>query len=229
MKTILFFAIIAISNLSFAQDRPWENAKSDSGESSTSERPWRFGVGGSLSLSSKLRFTEGRTDGFSGTFEADLDYTNALSLEFEARNTPDNSWGVIGGLTYDFERKFDGGTIKGGGQSATLSAGSDPSKLQMTVLYANAVYRWNEFYLPFGLNISLPKYTPPNSYTGTSDVKGGLGVQLGVGFYFTEHFVGEIVSRAAAVKMSGVSSTGTKTDYGTGFFSTLMFTGKYLF
>lgn len=183
---------------------------------------WHFGLGLSYGLVSKLRFDHIVVTGAPGNFTADLDYENTVALEIEARKMSPMSWGFMGGLSIDGERKFTGGTISGMGTSISLTSGGDTSKIQTTVVYGNAVYRWNQFYLPFGFNISAVKFTPANS--SSMSASGGLGGQLGVGFYINKNFVIEAYSRAVAVKMS--SST---TDYGSGFMSNLMLTGKYIF
>ncbi len=188
---------------------------------------WRFGVGASYGLISKSSFSQVNESTSLNAVVVDLNFENALSLELDARQSAPNSWGFIGGLTYDQDRKVTGGKIVDTGSTISFPT-SDPFKIQFIVFSGNVVYRWNEFYLPFGLNINIAKYTSPSTFSGTHSVNGGLGGQLGVGYYLTEHFTVEAQSRATTFKLN-VSTNSNSTDYGTGFFSTLMLTGKYIF
>jgi hypothetical protein len=189
---------------------------------------WQFGLGLGFSLASKAKFDNGTvtTGGSSYTFTGDLDYKNAAVLEASGRYMPENSWGCILGLQIDGEREFDSGTITVAGLNVSLS--SADSKLQVSNLFANAVYRWNQFYLPFGLNVSSAKFTAASGFSGTSDSSGALGAQVGVGYLPDEHWALELMSRAIGFKLKTATSTATA-DYGTGYLSTLIFAGKYYF
>lgn len=184
---------------------------------------WRFGIGGSVSLVSKLKFNDVVISGYSGKYDVDFDFKNGFSLELDARTMNPQSWGFMGGLSYDSEREVSSLTVTDG--SGLSSSGSiSGMKIQTTVIYGNAVYRWNEFYLPFGLNLSKVNATTAAS----NSTSGGLGLQLGVGYYINENFVIEALSRATAVKLK-TSSASTDVDFGTGYMSNLMITGKYIF
>ena len=224
MKTLTIIIFLTFGSLIWAQEKPSEVPAETKVENSDQ---WHFGLGGSLSLRSKLRFDTVTATGVTGNLVADLDYSNVFSIELEARKINQMSWGLMGGLTFDGERQLTGGSITGGGVSLVVSD-SDPSKIQATVIYGNAVYRWNQFYLPFGLNISAIKFTAASSFTGTSSASGGVGAQVGFGVYVKDNFVIEGYSRAVAVKLSSTSSSST-TNYGTGFLSNVMLTGKYIF
>jgi hypothetical protein len=188
---------------------------------------WAIGVGASLNTSATLHFNQVTVSTGVGSYIVEMQAEDVASIELEARNMDQQSWGFIGGLTYDFERKFTGGRITGFGGTVTLGS-TDPAKLKTSVLSANAAYRWENFYLPFGLNYSFVKYTPPASFTGEVSVGGGLGGQLGVGYYISDSIVLEATSRAVLVKLKSTSSSGD-VDYGTGYLSSLLLTGKMLF
>ncbi len=224
MRRFIIIFFFTFGHLVWAQENPTDTPTE---KKETVSEHWRFGLGGSLSLSSKLKFDTVTTTGAVGNLVADLDYSNELSIEIEARKLNQMNWGFIGGLTYDAERKLTGGSVTGSGFSVAVNSG-DPSKIQATIIYGNAVYRWNQFYLPFGLNVSSIKFTPSSSYRGSSSVDGGLGGQLGVGYYINNNFVTEAYSRVVAVKLRSTTSSST-TDYGTGFLSNFMLTGKYIF
>lgn len=187
---------------------------------------WKFGLGASYSLTSKLTFssvtvTDPNTNvTFAATTE--IEYKNVPSFELDVRNNPQNSWGFLGGLTYDLSRDQGKTTVKVGD---IISSSSGGGNIQMAILYASAVYRWNSFYLPFGFN-----YNSINSSgNGPSGLKGGVGAQVGVGYYFNDNAVVEVMSRATAVKADPqTSNDGTLVKLGSGYLSNLMLTFKYL-
>jgi hypothetical protein len=230
LKNFIVAALLLTGIYSHAQGAAQPPAANDKPAiEQSSKSGWNFAIGLGYSLSSKLKFDNGvgTSSGSSTSFSTDLDYKNTYSLSFEGRNMPSNSWGFMGGIQFDGEREFDGGTITSGGITATVSS-SGGSKIQFTNLYANAVYRWDQFYLPFGLNVSSVKFTPASGSTGTSDASGGVGAQLGAGFALNENVALELFSRVVAIKLKGTTSTST-TDFGTGYLSTLIFQGKYIF
>lgn len=229
MKILIsvFVIFLSFGGLTWAQSKPSEitNQKTDSGFDQ-----WQFGIGGSFSASTKLKFPEGTVD--SNKFDADLDYSGGLSVELEARLMKPVSWGFQGGVVFDGERKLTGGLISTADERVTLSS-ADPSKIQATIIYGNAVYRWNQFYLPFGFNISSIKYTTPSNFSGTSSANGGLGAQLGVGVYINDNFVMEAFSRVVTVKLTSENKNDlnemVNTNWGTGSLSNIMITAKYIF
>lgn len=199
------------------------------------QRTWQFGLGLSYALRTYLKFDSVVIDGSPG-YSGEFEYTNSFSITADARWTAPNSWGFIGGITFDGERKFDSGTISaGGGVSFRLYAGENPSKLRTGVVYASAVYRWERIYLPFGVNVSWARFTPgrdsdisTNGSTADVSTSGGIGGQLGVGYYITPKFVVEGESRGAAVKLKATTPSST-TDFGRGLLYSLQVTAKYFF
>lgn len=199
----------------------------------TSEDKWKFAIG----LGYMVSTSDGSFDDVTyidtsvpisilGT--SDLGYSATHSIILEGRKLPSNDWGFAGGLSYEGEREFDSGVLSGDGITVILTGGSDPSKIQTTTLYGSAVYRWNMFYLPLGLNYSLAKFTPAAGFTGSYDVGGGLGAQLGAGWLVSNQFAAELHSWVTALKLKSVDGTETL-DYGTGHFRSLVFSMKYVF
>lgn len=187
----------------------------------------RLGVGASLSTLAEEHYDDVTRTGSPGVFEADFDHEFAFSLELEGRYMRSHSWGGFFGLTYDFERDFDGGTVFGNGRVIPISA-SNPSEIQTTVLYANIAYQWTHFYIPFGVNYGFFDYTPTPGYTGTADLDGDLGIQVGLGFMATYNFVLESMFRVLSTEYSETEN-GITTNYGDGTFKTLQLTVKYVF
>ena len=65
--------------------------------------------------------------------------------------------------------------------------GSDRATIQVSALYFNWVYKWESFYIPFGLNFGIVNFTPASSWSGTVDVKSSLGFDIYFGWAFDEH------------------------------------------
>lgn len=196
-------------------------------EPEKSDIPWRFGMGLSYSTNAKLAFDTITVSSGASILSADLNYKNTFSLEFDVRKMKSYSWGFIGGLTYDGARKFSGGSISGSGVTLAVTP-ENPSKIQTTVIYANAAYQWDSFYLPFGINYNFVKYTPPSTFNGTYDIAGSIGAQLGLGYYINSNFVAELCSRVVSANMKETEK-GTTVDYGFGMLSSMQITAKYFF
>lgn len=195
------------------------------------DNSWRFAVGLGLMLGGgtgtfkDAKYTSA-TDNVS--FEAELEYSKIGSLSLEGRYMPQDSWGFMGGFNLEPERKFESGTFKSGGSQASFNGSGDVSKVQFQTVFANAVYRWNIFYLPFGLNISSAKFTAAPGSNSTVTASGIMGAQLGVGWMITDSFAIELYSWVNSMKLKTTNGSET-VDYGTGYFSSLRVFAKYAF
>ncbi len=198
----------------------------------TTRLPWTFGAGiGYVTKSTATFDSMTLVDGANNvTYKGSgsLDYEPAFTVSVEARKLAESSWGFIGQVYYDSDRKVTGGSVKSGNYSAVFT-GENPSKLQLIVVSGSAAYRWHDFYLPFGLNYSIPTFTPSKTSTNDSDtIQGGIGAQLGVGFYVSDNAALELSSRATSVSFK--SKTGsTVLDWGTGNITNLIFGAKFFF
>lgn len=178
---------------------------------------WNFSLGISYDLGTAAKFDSATISGTSG-YSYELEYDNSFSIEADARYLPQNSWGFITGLTYDFDRKLNTATLTGNGVSS--SEDGQGRKLRTTVAYASAVYRWEKFYLPFGLNYSDVTITPSTNLS----ISGSVGVQLGIGYYVKDNFAIEAISRTLTARLKAPTS-----DFGTGHLTSIMLTAKYIF
>jgi hypothetical protein len=191
--------------------------------SGNEDRAWHFGVGGSYSLPSTANFNNGSYGGLAMT--VNLTYASVLGLEFEARKLPLHSWGFVGGLSYDLAGTTSSVNVTVAG---TSSSGSSNSQFQTTVLWGSAAYRWENFYLPFGLNYDVLSYTPPSGFIGSSTASGGFGGQVGVGYYVTPRIPVELDYRMLAFNLSQTTPVLT-TNYGSAYATTFLIKGEYLF
>lgn len=199
-------------------------------ESITNES-WRFSVGLGLNIGGKFESDLVFRDSSSGSQVAkgkvDFDIDPAVSLDISAQYMPQNSWGFIGGFTYDSERETTGGEIIINGQRVIIAEDGDNDKIQARVFHASAVYRWESLYLPFGLNYAA--YTFKSSDVPTS-ISGGLGAQLGLGYVVNDNFSIEGMIRATSFELS-YTDTDENLDvtFEDGFFSSFLIMGKYIF
>ncbi len=196
--------------------------------SEANSRRWRFALGAGYILGSNTEFDDVKISAGGNTVsgEAEFDLEQTFVIAIEGRYSPRQSWGFMGGLNYEGERKIEGGSVSGPGFQVTFGALNE--KVQVTTLYGSAVYRWDSFYLPFGLNYSVLKYKADPSSAASVDEGGGIGAQLGVGWIFQDQFALELHSWVTTNDLKVTASTGTL-DYGSGMTSNLVLVGKYLF
>lgn len=230
MKLVIAALIFSFSHLAIAQETPPPPAPVPENAPVAQEKDTdiHFGIGASLRGGNALYFSETKVGGSSTKYEVTADYSTGVSLELDARMLAQDSWGFIGGLTIDSETKAEKVTIKDGSSTQTITA-SDGAKLQATVLYGSLAYRMERFYIPFGLNVAAIKFTPPSGYSGSAEASGGLGIQAGMGYYFSPNFVGETHLRSIGVKLKSTPTTGSEVDYGNGGFVSFLLTAKYIF
>jgi opacity protein-like surface antigen len=199
MKSLLVFAMLSLSSAIFAQAAPTPIPES---QAVREESQWQWGIGaGYSSLSWK-------TD--EGILKADLDFNPALSLLAEIRNQAPNSFGSQFGISYDFERELDQGTITYATTTLNIPSGNSLS-IQMTTIYANLVYQWDSFYLPIGLNWSRVKLKAVNGTNTSSKTDGGLGVQLGFGWAFNRMLSTELNFKGVRADLGIQDNVGNST------------------
>lgn len=129
----------------------------------------------------------------------------------------ENSWGVIGGLHYEMKRKID--SYSGGGTIITFT---QQPEISYFFLEGAGAYRWGFFYIPFGLNLSIPVISKADGekFTGT------IGAMLGAGFMVHEHASFEFLIRSIGARFKDDS---TDNIMGTGFLTGVALTGNYWF
>lgn len=195
--------------------------------SSVSETPaWRFAAGLSLHMGSKLKFHDVERTGVTGDAGADIDLSNAVSVDLDLRHVAEDAWGLIVGLSFDTAREVTGGEFTGAAWGIPYSGNGD--HIRVSVLSGSAVYRWTHFYIPFGFNLSRVDYEKDGSNVGSYDERGGIGAQFGLGWYMTDNAVIEVMSRSVAVGLEHTNG-GVTTEFRRGYLSSLTLGAKYLF
>lgn len=224
-KKILLFLVVLFPIFSLAQE-------SGPQSSMISERPWRYGIGLGHSLTSSMQFGEMQFTTGATVFlgRAEIKYKNAAWFAFEGRNTAANSWGLSVGISHDPERDFDSVNYTAG--SAVINTSSsgvgNGGKISFTSVYVNAIYQWEQIYVPFGLSLSAVKYSHADGYTGDTTFSGGFGGQLGLGVEVDNNWCFEALMRSVSVRLKGVQGTET-VDFGYGSFSAFTIAAKYIF
>ncbi|MDZ4057238.1 MAG: hypothetical protein U1D69_09765 [Polynucleobacter sp.] len=185
-------------------------------------RKTKFVVGLAFSGRTSSSGTGGTASGLIGTFTSEFEYKEGFSVSAEMRDSPSNSWGYGVGITYDSNKELDSGTFSSGGTTLILTSAGGASKIGSTSLEVNAIYRWNEFYVPFGLNYTAIRFTPASGYTGGYDVEGGFGAQLGFGVHVSDAVSLEMISRAAPYSLR-ISQSGSSVNFGNLMYSIVTF------
>jgi hypothetical protein len=178
-KIITIASIAALSTYSFADD-------------SDAKIRLTLGAGGNLASKSTSDVTLNAGGAQLGSAELEFDLKPTVSLDVGFRFMPKNSFGLMAGVTYDMKREIEGGNVTIGSDSFSFS-GNEKDEIITYVAYANAVYRWDSFYVPFGVNLSTYKFKDRSG--DNYDIDGGLGGQAGVGFMITPNFAIEATAR----------------------------------
>lgn len=196
--------------------------------SSPTEKSYRWGGAVYYSTADTLKFDSLRVTTASGSGSGTFDFkmSGAVGLDISFTTMTRNSWGFIGSAHYEAARKIKSFTVSGVNGTATYSGDNGPN-LSFFFLEGNAVYRWENFYLPFGFNYSFPDLT---NFGGTGQVtyNGGVGADISVGYFINENFAVEAWSRALMVKLNIDSGT-NHIDFGNGLLTGLGLGVKYWF
>lgn len=183
----------------------------------------------------KLTFSNSKItlNGTDYTGETSYSLDQAMVVGAEGFWSKQNSWGFrVGG---DFVTRRTIKSVKSilTSNATAIDAGATytNSRLGMFSLYGDALYRWGDIYLPFGLN--LTGYSFENPPPGLIGARGSIGLQFGVGCILHDHFVLELLLKS--VLMSAVANdvpVGTQTgnaNLGTGSISGANLLAKYMF
>lgn len=189
---------------------------------------WRFaiGLGYNASGSAESDFsiqnlsTLSRANG-----EVDLDTEPGFNINFEARFLQKHGWGLTMGLDFDFDREVKSGTISSGGTTISVSETDDPDSFTSVVGYGNLVYKWENFYIPFGLNLSYIDYKSTGLNVNTTP---SIGAQLGLGYETDSNFALEMYSRVLGLEMDYIDGN-YDVSFEEGLISNIAFRVKYIF
>ncbi len=205
------------------------NAQRGAGPSSAGARSagssagkWRFGLAVSYTLGSKVKFANASAPPLTG--KADFTFEDVPSIEIEVRNLKAKSWGFVGAIAADFGRKIKDGNLTNTASGDFIYIVAEKEKFQTTTVLLSAAYRFENFYIPFGINYAAYKITPSGGFVGETKATGGLGGQIGFGNYFTDSFLFELSYRMTAMKW-----TENVESYENGLLAQTFVTSRFLF
>jgi hypothetical protein len=163
--------------------------------------------------------------GLFATGTLSLNTTPMAGFGAEVWHSEPNSFGWSAGLTWDAPRTISSSDVTTSGYTFHYDY-LNPPTLSITTLYGNAIYRFDDLYIPFGLNGTIP-----NFYSGetTLQMSGGLGFQLGIGYHINNNFSIECMDRFETFQMSNPQASIYTIDYGTGFMNGLQLNLKFDF
>lgn len=187
-----------------------------------------IGISLYYSLANEVHFDDAfvSTTSGSGKVEATYKTANSVGLGVTWAKMKPQSWGFLGNLVYEPGREINSVTFKGPGGTATANATGTKPKVSFLIIEGNAVYRWNSFYLPFGLNVNAPTLSDTDG--ANVDISGGLGIFLGGGFILGDNSSVEIFVRTISMNMTESSGT-THINYELGTMTGVGFGYKYWF
>jgi len=188
--------------------------------------PFRFAGYAFYTIGNQIQFNQGNINfggsNFSYTDTIQTDNSFGLGAEI-IRSNPDG-FGFSTGFSYDWLRN-----VTGFPQKSQFSVRLGTPSLELWTLYANAIYRFDSLYIPFGGNYSFVNYSRPAGFSTSNTFEGTWGLQLGLGLYLGNHFSLETLARLNQLKGKDAYSNGTTVDYGTMQYMNYMFIGKFLF
>ena len=188
-------------------------------DSSASTKEWFFsgGIGlyGNAVLSLPLMSTDGpplkENVGSSDRFTAEAMYSGQYS------------WGFNFGLSLDSAKKVENSSDS----NPDFQAVGGNSVLDVKTLYANAVYRWQNLYLPFGINLSRVSIRNPSAALASTNSFPGM--QVGLGYLLGKHFALETGIRFVGLQAAYEAPNGGSSADRSGFLIEQFVTAKILF
>lgn len=183
---------------------------------------WRFGIGGSLS-SMVANFRETKVG--ANQSEVLIGYKGGVSLDLDARYMRPQSWGFLGALILNTNREEDTLTETTSSGATFTGTITEKGTISSHSLMANAVYQWDIYYLPFGINMSTYKY---DAKLGSATSKGGVGIQIGSGWWINDNFAIELWYKSTSVELKRTVGT-TEYNFGNGSLAQFLVSGKYIF
>ena len=114
--------------------------------------------------------------------------TGAPGVAVEVFDSPKNSFGWEGGLSYDFQRSISGLNANAQGQNIGGAFNTPQPMVSFLTFYANGLYRFKEVYFTFGLNLTFPNLQGGSDSFGTTTFYDGVGLQMGMGYNLSENF-----------------------------------------
>lgn len=183
---------------------------------------WSFGL--SIGYSPNYLVTMESTQ--AGTTEKyEMEYASSTEFGATLWRMPKNDWAFMAAADIGKERKLE--KLIDNGITYTPTAGQAVPTFQTHFIRVGTAYRWETFYIPFGLSYGITKMTIPTS--GTLDVKGGIGGFFGLGWNINDTVVIEYIGRSALMEYTFKPASGGPTETGKGVIGSALLNLKVMF
>lgn len=180
---------------------------------------WRGHFGLTYNTAGTLSFQDSqfRSGNNSFTGKYDLELEGAPAFTVGATYSPKQSWGMNVGVSTEAKRRIKSQKITVDGSDAVAEDHEEHYNLRFTHVYLNAIYRWENFYLPFGLNYSIVQ--ADKELTQFKHIQGSAGVQFGVGVFANDSVAFEFLIQATSVRTGGAADGTSYYELGSGAFA----------
>jgi hypothetical protein len=229
-KIVLVLALLMSINVG-AQERSADeiaamkedDSKTSDSKGSGGTHSGHFVLGAYVNTLNEMKFKDAKSTTGSTTTPAEYTLKTGASLGIDAHFLfwGENSWGFSVGGFFDLSHKINE-------ESMAIFGTTKDAYLGIIGFEGNAIYRFDRFYIPLGINTAFPIVAVDTGEV--KDIEPGVGLQAGVGY-----LLGSSKSNAleAKVRTSAFGYTQTinnvklETDRGTGVGITLGW--KYIF
>jgi len=165
-------------------------------------------------MADQTQFRSVSTNISSTTYEATYISNPAIEVSVEAMYSPIQNWGGFVALTYQSERELT--RVETSTGTTTEFTNGKPG-IQVALLEAGTLYRWQNLYLPIGFNYALVSFKDADNATNTkTTVNGAVGAQTGAGYFLNEHLIVEALIKVVALTAQAQGTLLTL-SYGTGY------------
>jgi hypothetical protein len=152
------------------------------------------------------------------TLEVDPAFHFALGVMVARKH----SWGAYVGISRESKRNVNSETVSINGITMTSTITGEKPSFTNTLLEFNSLYRWDQFYLPFGLNYSILSFSPADAPANwTFEAEGSMGAQVGFGVFANDNVHFEFYTQVITNTLEITTPTETF-KFNTGFMAGAM-------
>lgn len=174
---------------------------------------WTLGLGVEYSSGSNYIFKNGIRQSFNDqAFTANIKMASHTIPSIQLLYSKKQSFGFY--LKYSRLPKIDvtGGNINYSTGSINAVGNLYISKYENSIVHIGSLYRFENFYIPFGINISLiPEFT---SAIDSGTIRGlGLGQEIGIGYNLFYGFMLEVLYRSLSFSYGQQTAVGPPNEF----------------
>jgi hypothetical protein len=190
-----------------AKDKDKSNESSDPDTHSG-----HFVVGAYINTLSSMKFKDAKTTSGGTTTKGEYELKTGPSLGADAHFAfwGENHWGFSVGGFFDLSHKIKD-------ESMAVYGTTKETYLAILGFEGNAIYRFERWYIPFGINTSFPVIVTDEG--DVNDVSGGVGVQVGAGYLLGSSKRNAIEAKVRTTTFGytqKINNVSVETDRGTG-------------